>query len=241
MSDLLAAVDAEWCAGLGCPPERLHRPGVHLTPGGKALAGYEHVYLARLGPVVLVYCPPDQVEAALKVLWGLAPDEVFSPEGAARLGGDRTVQVLGPSRHAFLDQDHFRPADGTGGERLAADDPDLFDLRRACGEAEWGEAGFGVQPGEDPLYGIRQADHLVAAGNLTSYRGHPADVGVLTHPAHRGRGLGRSLVSRMVEDALVTTEIVRYRALVSNTASLSVAARLGFVPRGENLVARLSA
>ena len=240
MSELLDAVEEEWCAALGCHRDLLRRPGVHLVPGGDSMAGYRHVYLARLEAAVLVYCPPELVERAGGVITGSSPDEIFTPAGASALGGGRTTGILGPSRHAFLDREHFHPTAHPMGLRLEPDDPGFALLREACGEEEWGEAGFGKRPGKDPVYGIRQGGILVAAGNMTPYRQRPADVGILTHPAHRDRGLARSLVSLMVAEALPTAGVVRYRALVANVASLSVAAALGFVPHGENLVARLA-
>jgi predicted GNAT family acetyltransferase len=75
---------------------------------------------------------------------------------------------------------------------------------------------------------------------MTPYRGLPADVGLVTHPEARGRGFARRLAAMMVSDALPHVEIVRYRALLTNAASLRIAESLGFVPRGQNFVVRLS-
>ena len=53
-------------------------------------------------------------------------------------------------------------------------------LRRACGEDEWAKAGFAHLEGL--AYGLRQDGLMVAAGNMTDYRGVPADVGVSHAP-----------------------------------------------------------
>ena len=90
------------------------------------------------------------------------------------------------------------------------------------------------------LYGIEE-DGLVAAGNLTLFRGHPADVGLLTHPAARGRGLAKKIAVQMIGDALPTAGINRYRALATNSPSLAIARSLGFAGYGQNLIARLPA
>jgi predicted GNAT family acetyltransferase len=81
---------------------------------------------------------------------------------------------------------------------------------------------------------LREREQIVAAGNMTEWRGLPADVGVLTHPAHRGRGFAGRLVGAMVSAVLPTVGVVRYRALVSNHASLAVAQRLGFEQYGQD-------
>ena len=85
---------------------------------------------------------------------------------------------------------------------------------------------------------LREDDRVVVAGNMTDWRGRPADVGVLTEPSQRRRGLAGRLVGAMVADALPAVGVVRYRALASNVASLAVAERLGFEPYGQNLRAR---
>jgi hypothetical protein len=44
----------------------------------------------------------------------------------------------------------------------------------------------------------------------------------------------------MPMELLPTAGVIRYRALLVNGPSLAVADRLGFVPRGENLIVRLN-
>ena len=232
------AIDTAWAASLGCEVADLSVPGVHLVPGGPELAAYRGIYAARFGPAVLLYCPAELIERVRMAVAEADPDAVFRPAGLRRLAGLDDAVVLGPSRHGFVDAAHFRPVAGAAASRLAPDDPALGELRRACGEGDWAESGFaGV--GDDPLYGVKEDRRLVVAGNMTPYRAKPADVGVLTHPDHRGRGLARLLASEMVAEALPVVGLVRYRALLANVASLSVAAGLGFVPRGENLALRL--
>jgi GNAT superfamily N-acetyltransferase len=193
--------------------------------------------MARLGGSVLVCVPTTHQEAAHLVLSSAAPEDVFSAESCLKIAGIDGRGVLGPSWHGFVDGAHFRPVEGAAGERVELDDPGLEALREACGEDEWAEAGFAHLEGL--AYGFRQDGLMVAAGNMTGYRGVPADVGVMTHPAFRGRGLARRLVSYMTAEQLPTARVVRYRALQTNLASLAVAGLLGFVGRGENLAVRL--
>ena len=73
---------------------------------------------------------------------------------------------------------------------------------------------------------------------MTDWRGLPADVVVLTRPDARRRGLAGRVAPTMIADALPEAIVVRYRALVTNLASLAVARRLGFEPYGQNYRAR---
>ena len=80
----------------------------------------------------------------------------------------------------------------------------------------------------------------LAAGNMTDFAGTPTDVGLVTHPEHRGRGLASRVAGTMLAWAAGEGhELARYRALTTNAASLRVAAKLGFTPLGANVAVRL--
>ena len=245
------AVDRAWADALGCEVEQLHTPGAHLVPGGPRLLGHDVVYLARVGAATLVYCPQHVREHARSVL-AVVPlgwDEHATTAGddddramCARIAGVRPEEVHGPSWHGFVDAGHLVGGVHARGRRLPPDHPLLTELRHACGDDDWAEGGFFF--GDDLedqalVYGIEEGDRLVAAGNLTPFCGVPADVGLVTRPEARGRGLATSLAARMVADALPQVGIVRYRTLVGNVASLRIARALGFVERGRSHVVRL--
>ena len=222
---------------LGCSASLLAAPGPHLVSGGPGLAGYRGVYMARLGGSVLVYAPSTHQATARQFLSAAPPEDVFSAESCLKIAGAEGQAVLGPSWHGFVDVGHLRAAEGAAGERIECDDPELEELHWACGEEEWSEAGFTHLEGR--VYGLRLHGGMAAAANMTDYRGMRADVGVITHPRFRGRGLARRLVSHMTAEQLPTVGVVRYRALQTNLASLAVASSLGFIGRGENLAIRL--
>ena len=237
--ELEAGAAAAWAEALGCDLRLLGEPGAHLVPGGARLRGRNAVYMADVRAAVLVYCPGWLRPRAAAVLADTPPGHLFTPGACAKIAGVDEVQVLGPSWHGFTDAGHFAPALPGAGRRLDRDDPLLAGLREACGEAEWAEGGFADPDGV--MYGIEEDGRLAAAGNLTMFRGHPADVGLLTHPAFRGRGLAKQIAVQMIQDALPAAGVIRYRALVTNSPSLAVARSLGFAGYGQNLIARLPA
>jgi hypothetical protein len=73
------------------------------------------------------------------------------------------------------------------------------------------------------------------------FRGYPADVGLLTHQAARGRGHAKKVAVQMIDDALPAAGIIRYRALATKSPSLTIARSLGFAWYGQNLITRLPA
>ena len=239
---LEAAVDAAWAEALGCETELLHEPGAHLVARGEALKGSAVVLAAQVGVGTLVYCPDRLRDRARCILAETDQRTAFSAVVCARIAGVAESEVLGPSWHGFVDRAGFVSGSLGQGRRLDRDDPLFNALRTACGDDDWAEGGFFDDPTtfDGLLYGIEEGGRLVAAGNMTPYRGLPADVGLVTHPDARGRGLAKRLAAKMVSDALPHVEVVRYRALVSNAVSLGVARSLGFEGRGQNFIVRLS-
>lgn len=235
--ELEAAATAAWAETLGCELRLLGEPGGHMVPGGAGLRNLNAVYMAGVRAAVLVYCPGRLRPRAAAVLASTAPGHLFTVGTCAKIADVDEAQISGPSWHGFTDAGHFTPALPGAGLRLDRGDPLLAGLRQACGQAEWAEGGFA-----DPdavMYGIEEDGCLAAAGNLTPFRGYPADVGLLTHPAARGRGLAKQIAVQMIQDALPTAGTIRYRALVTNSPSLAIARSLGFAGYGQNLIARL--
>jgi GNAT superfamily N-acetyltransferase len=140
------------------------------------------------------------------------------------------AKVLGPSVHSYLDT---RPAMAADGVREASYE-ELEPLRAAGGEDNWQESGFAEKP--ERCFVIEQNGKIVAASNLTLWRGEAVDVGVLVDPTAAGRGLGTRVAAAAADAAIQTAGICRYRALETNAPSLRIAEKLGFTPYGRNLV-----
>lgn len=86
---LREVVDAAWAEALGCNQRIVRTPGSHLVRGGLGFEGYNAVYVARIEDAVLVYCPESLQAAALEVLAGCNPDDVFTGRTLERIAGDR--------------------------------------------------------------------------------------------------------------------------------------------------------
>ncbi|MEX1009221.1 MAG: GNAT family N-acetyltransferase [Acidimicrobiia bacterium] len=231
------AVDEFWSSAFACERDLLCTPGVHVVDGGYELHGYRGLYLLRIDDSCFVYAPADVRDDVRARVAGLAVDNVFSREYARALveSGNR---VLGPSRHHYAGTDELVEIDGTVVRELTDADDRLFDtLRRECDWDDWTESSLPDERAE--RFGIVQGGALVAAGNLTQWRDTYSDIGLVTHPRHRGHGHASALTRAMARHALERTDAVRYRALTSNAPSLAVARRAGFEPYGENIAVHL--
>jgi GNAT superfamily N-acetyltransferase len=234
-----ALVDAEWEERLGVDRSILRSGGVHVV---RADRGSNDAMSFLLEETCIVVVAEDEVEPARRALAGLEPRTAFTAEALRAVVGP-DARVDGPSWHTYAGGRSFRggadpaalPVDGTC--------PALLTFLQGVDVADRAEAGFPRDPGSaDPattrFWLLRDTGRVAAAGNMTGWRDLPADVGVLTSPGERGRGLAGRLVGAMVHAALPTVGVARYRALASNVASLAVARRLGFEPYGQSYRAR---
>lgn len=227
-------IDALLAEAWGVPLGELRAPGVVVT------SGPEHRVLAlRLPRTCIVRVPAARLVDARAACAGRSVDEVY--DGAfLRTIVEGAGEVFGPSRHAYVDAHRFTGVTDDRVVQIEPGDPLLHELRDAVGPDDWAEGGFHEDHGAaPPLYVLVDSGVVVAAGNLTELRrGEPGDVGLVTHPAHRARGFATAVAATMTAAWLPRVGLVRYRALVTNTASLAIATRLGFEPYGENLAVR---
>ena len=222
----------QWVADLlGMSVSTVWHPGVSVV-GHAGLGEYPGIWVLRRGGAVRISVPPAMDGAVAGELADRAPDELVDPTFWRRFEPTRGFVVLGPSIHAFTDEPV--PAPPPGVERV--DPSALTGLRDAVAEDDWSESGFA----EDvPVaFAARSGGAIVAAANLTPFRGEPADIGVLTSPAHRGRGHGTRVAGAATADAVRRCGLARYRALADNAPSRAIAVALGFEDRFEQLAIR---
>ena len=179
--ETVAFVEDWWAELFGCSHDDLWR-GVHVARHAK-LADYPGTFVARRGGGVHVSVASSLTGAEFESLaaQGLSTltDEAFWRVWA----GDRGLSVIGPSIHAYLDEDP-----GDDGSAPQVDLSLLASLRASVSAREWDEAGFDGDLGH--VFGCCADGRLVAASNLTDFADAPRDIGLLVAPHVRGRGLG---------------------------------------------------
>lgn len=219
-------VDEYWAGVFGCAVERLWTPGCSV-----AASDMPGVYVLVRGDACRIAAPADWVPALTDATSDLTAAAALQPRQWAPLLPPGTV-IHGPSVHAYLDSAAGLPApDGV----VEVDREALAELESACPPAEWGEGGFGHT---GRFFARYAGQTIIAAGNLTDWRGVPSDVGLVTRPGHRGRGHGLRIGAHAARVAIAAAGIARYRALADNVASRRIARRLGFVEYGGNLMIR---
>jgi GNAT superfamily N-acetyltransferase len=232
-----ARVAAYWTSFLGCGPEQLDTPGTWVGPHA-GLADYQGVYLFQRGETCIVSVPAPLLAMVTAQLAGRPATVSYDITRLRQVFGDAIDRVVGPAWQGYLRADDFRPVAGLLVRQLtAADDPALRWLADVCDEEEWESTGIGRS--EQVVFGAFVGEGLVAAG-----MGEPRDatllhIGIITHPAYRGKGHGRAVVSTICAYGLDVSLVPRYQALTSNGPSIAIARALGFTQYAETLAVRL--
>lgn len=232
-------VDADWESRLGVERSLLQEGGVHVVV---AELGANDAMSFLFGETCVFVVPEGNVDAARSVLRSLNARAAFTSDALRSLVGS-AAQVDGPSWHAYVDDQSFLGTADDAAQLVDRGDASLLKFLEANDLGDWAESGFPRDPSAvdsdtTRFWVLREHGQVVVAGNMTEWRGLPADVGVLTRPDRRRHGLAGRLVGSMVAAALPEVGVARYRALTSNLPSLNVARRLGFEPYGQNFRAR---
>ncbi|HYW12067.1 MAG TPA: GNAT family N-acetyltransferase [Longimicrobium sp.] len=233
-------VDGYWAAFLGVPRSRLRPPRPLAIAHAAALSDYRGVYVQAFGAAPLVSLPADMLApfgqaAADAVAGGLVEDA----DRWRAVFGARVDSLVGPAVIQYADSDTFRGVSVAADLRplTEADRSALDALRDSMPSEEW-DHGSGDLDGM-PVFGAFVDGALAARAGYEVWAGRIAHLGVVTHPAHRGRGLGAAVFASAARAALEAGLIAQHRALQSNTQSLRIARRLGFRPYATSLAVRL--
>jgi len=190
-------------------------------------------------PVLYAVAADDDGDrATLDLLAALAPDlprhfVITGPLGLAdRLGRDFTADWVIPHLKMRLPDDRALPAADPRVTWLARDAADeVVALRETGGDAS---AFFLPSLLDTGHYGGIRVDGdlaAVAGVHVLSERYGVAAVGnVLTHPAHRRRGLARALMATLARRLLGTVPVVGLNVGTANAAARALYTDLGFVP-----------
>lgn len=143
----------------------------------------------------------------------------------------------GPDHLFFLDdatKQQLRTTDNPSHVRaLTEADSAAFEAFES-GVSEEDLDGASVELDHWMVFGAFDGDTLVAVGSSYPFEDDVmlADMGVVTHPDHRGHGHARSVIYALARAALEVEHEPQYRCQIDNTASVTLASRSGFASIG---------
>jgi len=226
-----ARITNYWASQFGCAAEALFAQPLCLVTHGAELADYHGIFALFREGAAVISLPPERADS----LRPLLPGAPATPTDLAEAFKTPEYTVIGPAFIGYA-AEAPRPAHPVRalGER---DGPAVEALRAACPAIEWEYGGSKV--GVQPASGVFVGRDLVALAGYEIWGGTIAHIAVVTHPAFRGRGFGRSAVSHVAAAALAAGLVPQYRTLESNLPSMRVAATLGFARYVTSVAVRL--
>ena len=221
-----------WTRRLGCSLRILAEPGTTLQPAernreSRTLA----VTVWHAGEHAVVQAPSALLRLIRARLATLPPQTTVEAEdlvGALGHSGTVSNEV---TRFHYLNPETFQPVDPPGGYRLRTLKRDdrfaLSTLQDACEPEAVDEAEVSV---EDTIGMVcLQEDRIVAVATGFWFLSF-MDIGVLTHPDFRRRGLGAAVVTALAKWCQVRGITAQYRYDARNTGSRRLAETLHFEP-----------
>lgn len=233
-----AAIDFAWARRLGCRIEDLRGDRTLVVPHGPDLEGYFGVEALRRDEVLVVSAPAELVPLLKGPVEALAPAAAFHPEFLRELLGERVYRVVGPTWYGYADRGSFKAAVPREVRPLKPRDREaLLRLAVACPPSEWEAAGF--QAEQAGIFGVFTGAELAAVGRASRFAEGLVGIGAVTHPASRGAGYGKALVSALTLRTMEQDFVPQMRMATGNEPAIRLAIGLGYDPFGATLVARL--
>ena len=208
--------EAFWAERLGCAENAFSVAGPTLVPHPRG----NSLYAFATGSSLVVMAPAA-LHAAIRSL--ADPRALLTREGALALGRP-IARLVGPARIAYLQRLLSTAPEAI--ELGSAADPSLQRLRAAVTAEEWQHAN--LDAATPPLFGIAADGEIAAAAGAERLQDAVAHIGVLAHPAFRGRGLARRAVQATAAASQARGLLPQYQTLAANAPALAIAAALGF-------------
>jgi GNAT superfamily N-acetyltransferase len=233
----MKSADEFWASFFGLSISEFLLPESRVVPHA-GLRDYHGLWLFRRGPKVIISAPPQLVFELTEVFQPLInkTDAYLADEGFIESLGDKVDKAIGPAFQAFLPEEEFHPVSSEARLLAEQDEYAVEDLRAACDHDEWENSD--VEAGRHPIFGCFIKDQLVAVATYRIEDG-AAFPGLITHPHFRGRGFGKSTLSKATEHGLNNNLLMLYQTLLANQAAIAVAQSLGYKPYATHLAIRL--
>lgn len=239
---MIRRVDAYWSRHFGCAPAQLHEAEPVLLPHAGELDDYQGAYMMRFGGAApVISLPAERVASLGPRLAAAARESLAADDRWSEILGPLLDRMVGPAWVGYASAETLRHVAVEAETRLLtpADAPHVERLGRAATPDEWDN--IASLPRAGVMVGAFADGELAAVAGYEVWGESIAHVAVLTHPAHRGRLLGRAVVGAVAAVALERGLVPQYRVLTTNRASLAVAAAQGFEGYAASLALRFTA
>ena len=236
-ADSLQKVDAYWASYFGCAVGDVHGNATRVFTH-QALADYDGALVFRHGTACIISVPESTPEIERAKLRAAAPSQAFDAQFLARVFVINSDKVTGPSWVGVADRSGFKPMKSQARILTAADEAAMRDLAEGCGETAWKQSKIAVD--RQTNFGLFVGAKLVAASGYLNMGGLLAYIGVITHPAQRGKGYAKSVVTASMTYAIEKGLFPMWRTLEAHEAAVQLAGSMGFEKYASTLDVQLT-
>lgn len=220
------AVYQNWAERFSCSLETLHTPGTEVLPE-EEFTNAIHTWI--IGEHAFVRLDPKLEGLARAALDSLSSPVPLRAEHISPVLGSHQIREIEDNILSYLFPPELpavsMPRPFTFRQLTSQDADALAEMQAACqpDEVDEGEVSVEDEIGFGCFDGPRLA--AVATGfRLTGFM----DIGVLTHPDYRRRGLGKTTVAILSRWCTEHDVIAQYRCRVDNVGSHNIAQALNF-------------
>ena len=222
--ETLKKIDAYWAGYFGCTDADLNGKSTKVFTHA-ALGTFDGALVFRRKDSCIVSVPATTPDIERSKLRAAKPAEAFHAEFLARTFVISTDKVTGPAWVGFADKG-FKPVKSAARLLTPKDEAAMRELAEGCGETAWKQSKIAVD--RQTNFGLFVGGKLVAASGYLNLAGQLAYIGVITHPAHRGKGYARMVASASMAHALEFNLIPMWRTLDAHESAVALAGTLGF-------------
>ncbi len=223
--DTIRKIDGFWAGYFGCDPADLNGTKTLVQPH-KALKTFDGVLVFRHAEACLVSVPGVVPEIERAKLRAAAPAQAFDPDFLAKTFVVWKDRVSPPAWVGVCDKESFKPVATTARLLTPDDEAAMLRLAEGCGEVAWKQSKLASD--RNTNFGLFEGNEIVAASGYLVMGGLLAYIGVVTHPAHRGKGHAKRVVSGSMAHAFGKGLIAMWRTPQEHGAAVKLAGQLGF-------------
>jgi GNAT superfamily N-acetyltransferase len=240
--DALKVADSWWARDFACSPGALRPRHTHVQQHAGQLLGNPGIWMLVAGASPLVSLPPELMPELADLARAWTTADVADPSSLVWPISDRcrrqVERVVGPAFIGYWTLDVLGSESESVARQVASPEA-ILRLQAACDPLEWRHGGgdatsavhFGI---------VEPSGELSALAGYQVWNESIAHLHVVTHPRHRGRGLGRAVVAAAAEHAFDAGLLPQYRTLRENAPSMAIARQLGFLDYGSSVYIGLS-
>jgi RimJ/RimL family protein N-acetyltransferase len=217
-----------WTGYFGCPVDTAQQSGTTLLPESK-YDGDKIIALWHIGKHTFVQLDPAYFPKLEKLVKELPTNTSLSGNHIEAAWGKDAVSARDAGFTYYLfpqDLPSYLPAKPFRMRQLSEADADAMSALHAANTPEDVDEGY-VEVTHQIAFGCFLDQQLVAAASGYERTGF-LDIGVLTHPEFRKKGLGKAAVGALCDWAAQNNMIAQYRHDVLNLNSQNVAKSLNF-------------